>query len=254
MVKSRECIRFDDEQTTTANSRDPVQFACLANLVRSKGSPPAAPQVLFVLAADKPLEVDSPYHVVGTHEVQRREGDCNRRCPTVPSDSCLRSPNAIPARIAVLRITSLLVRNECVPLRPQWIDLEHVSIAAVVSGIDHNLKVVIKFLSHVPAQLTCHNSVSDRIPANNPEVDFVTSVENPDFCCLGCGLPLVGFFLPKVCNRNSFLPDRIVECTVQFGRTFDRDGLSNSQSLIRDRLAGGFCRLCQSVCTQRTDR
>ena len=57
MVESPERIRFDDEKATTADSCDPAQFARLANFVRTEGSPPAAPQILFVLAADESLEV-----------------------------------------------------------------------------------------------------------------------------------------------------------------------------------------------------
>jgi len=69
--------------------------------------------------------------------------------PTVPCRSCLRSPNAIPARITILRFASLLVRNQGVPLLYQRVDLEHISIATVVSGVDNDLKVVIEFLSYI---------------------------------------------------------------------------------------------------------
>jgi len=63
-------------------------------------------------------------------------------------------------------------------------------------------------------------------------------VENPDFCSFCCGLPLVGFFLTKVCNRNSLLPNWIVERTVELGRAFDPDGLRTPYRLIRNRPVG----------------
>ena len=49
---------------------DPMQFAGLAYLVRTKCSSPSAPHVLFVLASDEALEVDSPHNVVRPHEIQ----------------------------------------------------------------------------------------------------------------------------------------------------------------------------------------
>src|SRR4029077_2116797 len=103
MVKSSHRIRFDDEQPTAADFCDPVQFPRFTNLVRAECSPPSAPEVFFILATNKPLEIDAPYHVSGTHEIQCRERDCNCRRPTIPGGSCLRSPNTVPARIAVLR-------------------------------------------------------------------------------------------------------------------------------------------------------
>src|ERR1700756_3597852 len=102
MIKSSKSIRFNDEEATAADFGDPVQFSGLAYFCRAEGSPPAAPKVFFVLAANESLKVDSPNHVSGTHEVQCRKRNFDRCRPSICADSCFRSPHPVPARIAVL--------------------------------------------------------------------------------------------------------------------------------------------------------
>src|SRR5258708_24896225 len=83
MTKAPECVRFNNEEPSAANICDSVQFACLADFGDSECSTPAAPQVLFVLAANEALEIDSPYHVARAHDIQRRKWNPHRGRPSV---------------------------------------------------------------------------------------------------------------------------------------------------------------------------
>src|SRR5215472_10962086 len=142
MVKSPQSVGLDDEEATAADFRDPVQFSGLAYFCCPEGSSPTAPKVFFILTTNESLKVDSPNYVCGTHEVQCRKRNFDRRCPSVCADSCFRSPHSVPPRIAVLctaiHITDLFIGYQRIPLRAQWIDLKHISVAAVMSGINHD--------------------------------------------------------------------------------------------------------------------
>src|SRR5215472_12151511 len=113
MVKSPQRIGLDDKEATAADLRDPMQLSRLAYLCRAECSSPATPKVFFILAANESLKIDSPNHIFGTHEVQRRKGNLNRRCPPLCANSRFRSPHSVPPRIAVLctaiHITDLFI-------------------------------------------------------------------------------------------------------------------------------------------------
>jgi len=72
-------------------------------------------------------------------EVQRRERDFDRRRPAICCDPRFRCPNTIPAgvkiRIGVI-VAALLLDDQAVRLSTERIDLENVSIAAIVAGIN----------------------------------------------------------------------------------------------------------------------
>src|ERR1700751_2430005 len=137
MVKSPQRIGLDDEEATTADFRDPAQFSGLAYSRRPEGSSPTAPKVFFILATNEPFEVDPPYHVCGTHEVQGRKRNFDCRCPSVCADSCFGGPHSVPSRIAVLctaiHIPDLFIGYQRIPLCAQRVDLKDVSVTAVVT-------------------------------------------------------------------------------------------------------------------------
>src|SRR5438105_1179865 len=109
MAEPRQGVRLNNEEPAAANVVYAVQFASLANLVCSKGAAPSAPQVFFILASNKPFEIDPPHHIARAHEIQSRERYFDGGCPPDFRDAGFRSPYTIPAGITVLRFACLLV-------------------------------------------------------------------------------------------------------------------------------------------------
>ena len=118
-------------------------------------------------------------------------------------------------------------------MRTQRIDLEDVSIAPVTPGVDHDLEIVIQFLTNIPAQLRGYGTVNSRIVARDSKVNFTPRIEHSYFRSLRSGAAFVRFSLPKIGDRGGLLPNRIIERTVQAWCTVDSDSFDNA-----------FCRLC----------
>jgi hypothetical protein len=111
----------------------------------------------------------------------------------------------------------LFICDECVSLRAERIDLEDIGVAAVVSGVDHNLKIVIEFLAYIAAELGGHRSFHDRIVTRYAKVNLIPRVQHSYFRSLGRGLAFVGLSLFETRNRGSLLPERVVERAIQTG-------------------------------------
>src|SRR5258708_11296497 len=188
-----------------------MQLPRLTDLVCPKRSAPAAPSVLFVFAPNEPLEVHSPDDILRLHEIQRGKRYGNGRSPSISPYPCFGSPDSIPAGITVLGVPHLFVGYESVSLRAQRIDLENIPIAPVPPGVDHDFKIVIQFLSYIPAQLRGDGTAYDGIVTRDYKIDFMLGIEDTDFRPLGRSPPLVGLSLQKVGNRCGLLPERIVK-------------------------------------------
>jgi hypothetical protein len=77
-------------------------------------------------------------------EIQRGKGNFDGGGPAVAGDFCVRSPHAVPAGIEVgAETTALFGDDQAVNLSAQRIDLENVSVAPVMIGIDENLEMVV---------------------------------------------------------------------------------------------------------------
>src|SRR5260370_21551891 len=146
-------------------------------------APPGRPQVFFILAADESLEVDPPDHIVRPHEVQSRKRNRDGGRPAAFRQTSFRGPYPVPPGIAVARarVCALLFRNQRVALCPQRINLEYVRVPPVVSRVDDDFKVVIQFLTDVPAQLGRNDPTWIGVETGDTEVDLVLVVENADF-------------------------------------------------------------------------
>src|SRR5439155_13120038 len=149
MTEAPERVRLHNEEPPAPDLVDAAQFTGLADFCDAEDTPPSAPKVLFVLAADEPLEIDPPHYIARAHEVQGREGNLHSGCPAIIGDACLRGPNAVPSWIAILQLIRLLVCNESVSLCPQGVDLEDVGIAAIVPGINDDLEVIVQLLGDI---------------------------------------------------------------------------------------------------------
>ena len=80
-----------------------------------------------------------------------------------------------------MTINRRLVGDQSVSLRAKGIDLEDVCIATVKAGVDHDLKIVVQFLCHVPAELGCNWTVRKGVVASNPEVDLTPRIQHSYF-------------------------------------------------------------------------
>ncbi len=115
----------------------------------------------------------------------------------------------------------------------------------VQTPFDHDLKVVIQFLSHISPELGSDRTAYGGIVARDSKVNFMLGIEDTDFRLFSRCLSLVGFSLQKVCNRSGFLPERIVERTIHFRDSVDAVCLRGSKGFRNSRLS----LICLRTCT-----
>src|SRR5437773_3100626 len=101
MAESCQPVWFDDEKPTASDVGNTVEITGLTDSCRAIRPPPAGPQVFLVLATDEPLEVDSPDHIPGFHEIERRKRNADGRGPALLCNAPFVCPTAIPAGITV---------------------------------------------------------------------------------------------------------------------------------------------------------
>src|SRR5262249_32337056 len=146
------------------------------------------------------------------------EWDGNRCSPALIGDLGFGSPDAIPARVAVLSLTEFfLVSNEGIALRAERIDLEYICVATVVSGVNDDFKIVIQLLSDVAAQLRGSDAARIRRGASDCKIDFAARVENADFCELRGGPAFERFALSEIGDCLGLLPKRIIQGPIHLG-------------------------------------
>src|SRR5215469_3998712 len=197
-----------------------MQLASLADFVCTKRPTPRGPEVLFVLSTNETFEVDAPDDFIGLHEVQSRKRNGDSGGPSLRGNACLGYPNAVPTGvpIAAVILRRLFVSNQSIALRAERIELKHVSVAAVVRRIDHNFKVVVEFLTHIPAQLRGNNFPRFGIVTRNSEVDLAFRIEDAHFGALRWGLSFVWFSLCEVSDWFSKFPQRVINRAIHSWR------------------------------------
>src|SRR5215475_2272281 len=96
MIEASQAVGLHDKQAAAADFRDSMQFASLADFVRTKGPAPRRPEILFVFSTNEALEVDAPNYFFRLHEVQCRKRNCNGGGPALRIDARLGSPHTVP--------------------------------------------------------------------------------------------------------------------------------------------------------------
>jgi hypothetical protein len=110
-----------------------------------------------------------------------------------------------------------------------------------MTRVDDDFKVVVQLLRHIPAKLGGHWAVDEGIMTRDPEVNFISRIQHPDFRALGRSPPFVGLSLAEIGDRGCLQPDEIVERSVHPGRALDSHGLGNA---LRERCVS----LCSGLC------
>src|ERR1700686_4956696 len=108
MSETSKSVGLNDEQSPTPNVRNAVQLTSLADSACAVDALPTGPEILFVPAPDKALEVNAPSHISRLHEIQRRKRNADCCSPPVLGDPGLGSPDTIPTGISITVIGSLL--------------------------------------------------------------------------------------------------------------------------------------------------
>src|SRR5216683_6838038 len=238
MAESRQSVRLDDEQASTADVGNSLQLASMTDPRGTIDAPPGRPEIFFIFAPDKTFKVDAPSDIARLHEIQGGKWDSHGGRPTPFCNTGFGGPDSVPSRVAIASagICALLFGNQSVALRAQRINLKHVRIAPVVSRVDDDLEVVIQFLADIPSQFGCNNPFRIRVKARNAEIDFMLAVEDADFGFLGRCLPLKWLALQKVGNRAGLLPCGIIERAIQFRRTVNPACMSGPQRFLTPKL------------------
>src|ERR1700675_654331 len=108
-----------------------------------------------------------------------------------------------------------------------------------MGGVDDDLKVVIQFLTDVPAQLCGHDPFGIGVEASDAEVDFVFVVENADFGSFSWSLSFVRLALQEVRNRSGLHPEGIIERAVQLGNSINSACPRSSEQFLGSHLPLG---------------
>src|ERR1051325_1750748 len=101
MAKAAKQVRLNNKEAATADVSNALEHSCLANFSDAEGAPPPRPEVFLIFPSNEALEIETPHHVLGRDEVERRKRYLDRRCPARLCSLCCRHPHAIPARIKV---------------------------------------------------------------------------------------------------------------------------------------------------------
>src|SRR6202521_6408921 len=117
MSETSKSVGLNDEQTPTPNIRNAVQLTSLANSGSAIDALPTGPQILFVPAPYKTLEINAPNYVPRLHKIQRRKRNADGCSPPVLRDSGLGSPDTIPTGITITVIGGLLFGDQSISLR-----------------------------------------------------------------------------------------------------------------------------------------
>src|SRR5258708_20871898 len=117
--------------------------------------------------------------------------------------------------------------------------LKRVRIVAIVGGVDDDLKVVIQFLTDIPAQLCGHDPFGIGVEASDAEVDFVLVIENADFGPFSWSLSFVRLALQEVRNRSGLRPDWIIERAIQPWSSINAACLRSSKRFLGPYLPPG---------------
>ncbi len=117
MSETSKRVGLNDEQTPAADVRNAMQFASLTDSGSAIDALPTGPEILFVPAPDKALEVNAPSHISRLHKIQRRKRNADSCGPPVLGDPGLGSPDPIPAGITITVIGDLLFGDQSISLR-----------------------------------------------------------------------------------------------------------------------------------------
>ena len=105
-----------------------------------------------------------------------------------------------------------------------------------MGGVDDDLKVVIQFLTDVPAQLRGDDPFGIGVEASDAEVDVVLVVENTDFGSFSWSPSFVRLALQEVRNRRGLHPEWIIERTIQPWSSINMACLRSSERFLRSHL------------------
>jgi len=111
-------------------------------------------------------------------------------------------------------------------LRAERVDLENISTAAVVVGIDENFEVVVEVLADVAAEFGCYYLRWLGIIAMNAEINGMVCVKNSDFSSLCSRLTFIRFPLAEIRDPLGRLPQRVVQGSVDLRNPVNADGFS----------------------------
>src|SRR6266566_6866125 len=140
---------------------------------------------------------------------------------------------------------SVLLNDQAVMLGTQGIDLENVSITAIMSFVDQDLEVIIQVLIDIAAQFCCDNPRGFRVVAMNSKVDGCRSVDNANLGFFCRWLAFVRLALTKISDDLSGLPKRVVEASVEPWLMIHGNGFCHSRLSLRNR---GYCPSRPGVC------
>src|SRR5258708_11051579 len=116
MSETSKSVGLNNEQTPTHNNRNAMQFASLSDSGSAIDALPTGPEILFVPAPDKTLEVNAPNHISRLHEIQRRKRNADGCSPSVFRDAGLGGPDTIPTRITITVFGGLLFGDQSISL------------------------------------------------------------------------------------------------------------------------------------------
>ena len=236
MLVAKRKERLHVEPQSLRRIRDPGQRARARNVTRGKLVVHLRPADPLALAADQAEDIETPIavcDVVG--DAAKRDRDL--RNPSVGDQPAVRVPDRVPLgqKIGV-------VLQQAVEARAQRIDLEDVSVAPCLVGIEVDPNQIV--LAHVSvARLHCRlDRARLAVERVDREIEVVLVVEHAHFQALARRRAFLGLELIKFVDHPRLRPHRVRNVAVKLGRLAGLDPRGDRARLIGRKVPRGCAR------------
>ena len=205
--------RSDGEPQALVDSAHPDQTSRHAEIAGETRRVGVRPADLLVVAPDTPGNIEAPYIRVRI-EIERVIGDGNLDAPAPGVDGCLGEPEGLPVAVVGVAL------DEDIVARTPRVDLERVPVAVIVESIDGDDDAVVVPRHRIAQHQVGHDCGGVGVVTANAEIDEFPIRQDPNVRFLrrlGAGHR---DNLQEPVDEASFLPYRIIEFSVDFGRRF----------------------------------
>jgi hypothetical protein len=109
----------------------------------------------------------------------------------------------------------LLLHDEAIVLRAQGIDLENISITAIMGLVNQNFEVIVQVLTRIAPQFRRNDPGRFGVVAMNPKINGSPREENANLRFFRRRLAFVRLALAKISDGRGRLPQWVVEASIE---------------------------------------
>jgi len=168
------------------------------------------PVRVLVQASITPQEIDTPNLGGGIVEAKCFEGDGDLGDPAKLGDPALGVPHAVPIHVEL----AAFVDELRVELRARGVRLEHVAVALVVEGVEHDPEGITRARIEVAGQVVDDELVRFGVIGDGAEIEILVVIENAHFRRGAGRLAFARIVLEEVGGERRITPVGLVEPSV----------------------------------------